>query len=48
MHFYTAALQGYEEHGFGLTGLFPVKEDNGGAVIEFDCVMIRRGAVQSH
>jgi FkbM family methyltransferase len=44
---YTEALLAYEAHGFELAGLFPVKEDDGGAVIEFDCVMIRRDAERS-
>jgi FkbM family methyltransferase len=38
---YTEAIAAYQSHGFELAGLFPVKADDHGAVIEFDCVMIR-------
>ncbi len=39
---YMEAIKVYESHGFEVAGFFPVKHDEDGAVIEFDCVMLRR------
>jgi FkbM family methyltransferase len=38
---YAEAIAAYQSHGFELAGLYPVHVDKCGAVIEFDCVMIR-------
>lgn len=38
---YAEAIAAYQAHGFELAGLYPVHADKQGAVIEFDCVMIR-------
>lgn len=38
---YAEAISAYQSHGFELAGLYPVHTDKCGAVIEFDCIMIR-------
>jgi hypothetical protein len=40
---YLDALAELEQAGFGVTGMFPVNRDVEHLVIEFDCVMRRRG-----
>lgn len=41
-----STLPELQKRGFGVTGFFPVERDKDGfQVIEFDCVMIRRGAI---
>ncbi|MFC8963421.1 FkbM family methyltransferase [Streptomyces sp. NPDC057094] len=40
------AIALYEEHGFEITGMYPVtREEATGRVVEFDCVMVRAAAV---
>jgi len=42
----SEAIAAYEDHGFGITGMYPVtREDTTGRVVEFDCVMMRADAV---
>jgi FkbM family methyltransferase len=44
---YTAALEHYAKLGFQVTGMFPVsRETDGLQIIEFDCVLVREGAVK--
>lgn len=38
---YAEAIAAYQSHGFELAGLYPVHADKRGAVIEFDCIMIK-------
>ena len=38
---YDEAIAAFQSHGFELAGLYPVHADKSGAVIEFDCLMIR-------
>ena len=43
----TEAIAHYEAAGFELTGLFPLSRDEAtGRIIEFDCVMVRSGALR--
>jgi len=44
---YTRALEHYQALGFQITGIFPVARDKDKLrVVEFDCVMLHRDAVQ--
>ena len=38
---FTESIPGYLEHGFEVSGMFPVRSDDRHSVIEFDCVMFR-------
>ena len=37
-----AVLEDYRQHGFYLSGAFPINREESLAVIEFDCLMVRR------
>jgi len=40
---YLQALAEYQQHGFELTGLYPIARDKRARIIEFDAVMVRPG-----
>jgi FkbM family methyltransferase len=44
MPHYTESLACYERHGFQLTNLFVVNRTADGCVLEYDCLMARKGA----
>lgn len=37
-----AVLQEYHDHGFFISGLYPINKDASMAVIEYDCVLVKR------
>jgi FkbM family methyltransferase len=38
------ALRVFRDHGFDVSGMFPINRDESLAVIEFDCLMVKRSA----
>jgi hypothetical protein len=46
---FTAALLAYRQHGFELSGLYPINWDprDGLRVVEFDCLLCRPPAEKS-
>ena len=44
---YTEIIRYLEERGFDITGLYPVSRDKSLRLVEFDCVMINRAAIQA-
>ena len=46
MPHYTESLARYERFGFELTNLFVVNRTRDGRVVEYDCVMARRGGLR--
>lgn len=42
---YMQTIRYLDEHGFDITGLYPVSRDASLRLVEFDCVMINRAAV---
>ena len=42
---YQETISYLDEHGFDITGLYPVSRDSALRLVEFDCVMINRAAV---
>ena len=42
---YTETIRYLDEHGFDITGLYPVSRDSALRLVEFDCVMINRAAI---
>jgi FkbM family methyltransferase len=43
---YTETIRYLEERGFDITGFYPISRDNALRLVEFDCVMINRTAIQ--
>jgi FkbM family methyltransferase len=43
---YTETIHYLDECGFDITGLYPVSRDNALRLVEFDCVMINRAAIE--
>ena len=43
---YTETIHYLDERGFDITGLYPMSRDNALRLVEFDCVMINRAAIQ--
>jgi FkbM family methyltransferase len=43
---YTEIIRYLDERGFDITGLYPISRDKALRLVEFDCVMINRSAVQ--
>jgi hypothetical protein len=41
---YVDTFRYLDEHGFDITGLYPVSRDSSLRLVEFDCVMINRAA----
>lgn len=43
---YTETIRYLDERGFDITGLYPISRDTALRLVEFDCVMINRSAIQ--
>jgi hypothetical protein len=43
---YTEIIHYLDERGFDITGLYPISRDKSLRLVEFDCVMINRAAIQ--
>jgi hypothetical protein len=41
---YVEIIRYLDEHGFDITGFYPVSRDSSLRLVEFDCVMINRAA----
>ena len=38
------ALKFFREHGYYISGMFPINREESLAAIEFDCLLVKRGA----
>jgi hypothetical protein len=43
---FTEIIHYLDERGFDITGLYPISRDKSLRLVEFDCVMINRAAIQ--
>jgi hypothetical protein len=43
MPHWLESMAAYERAGFAVAAMFPVSHDTAGRVIEYDCVLVRKG-----